>query len=136
MACYSTPKVMITSVYDGDTARAGDERVRLKCIDAPELRSTRTKKKEPVKARAFRDFLRGLILGKEVVINRKTTDRYGRTVAELEIEGENINEKMWRDGYAEVDPRYASQCEWSVELDEVTSPQKKPGLLPASGSLN
>ena len=113
MACYSSPKVMITSVYDGDTARAGEERIRLNCIDAPELRSTRYKLKEPIKARASRDFLRDLILGKEVVIKRKTTDRYGRTVAELEVDGVNVNELMVHEGFADVDQRYADQCEWS-----------------------
>nr|WP_253912482.1 thermonuclease family protein [Synechococcus sp. KORDI-52] len=72
--------------------------------------------KEPIKARASRDFLRDLILGKEVVIKRKTTDRYGRTVAELEVDGVNVNELMVHEGYADVDERYADQCEWFAEL--------------------
>ncbi|AII49517.1 hypothetical protein KR52_10235 [Synechococcus sp. KORDI-52] len=51
-----------------------------------------------------------------MVIKRKTTDRYGRTVAELEVDGVNVNELMVHEGYADVDERYADQCEWFAEL--------------------
>ena len=54
---------VIASSYDGDTCttRTG-ERVRLACIDTPELRG---KSAEPVSAMAARDYLRDLLGGQE-----------------------------------------------------------------------
>ena len=76
--------VVIASCYDVDTCTTTTgERVRLACIDTPELRGKRA---EPVPARAARDHLRALVVGKKVGIRRITTDRYGRTVAELFVD--------------------------------------------------
>ena len=73
--------VLIVSCYDGDTCTtASGERVRLACIDTPELRGKRA---DPVPAKAARDHLQGLVVAKKVGIRRITEDRYGRTVAEL-----------------------------------------------------
>ena len=64
--------VLITSCYDGDTCTTmTGEKVRLACIDTPELSG---KKAEPVPAKAARDHLRGLVLGKKVGIRRITED--------------------------------------------------------------
>ena len=65
--------VFITSCYDGDTciANAG-EKIRLACIDTPELRGRRA---NPVPAKAARDYLRGLVVGRKVGIRRITTER-------------------------------------------------------------
>ena len=68
--------VVIASCYDGDTSTTTTgERVRLACIDTPELVGKRA---EPVKARAARDHLRGLVVGKKVGIRRITEDGYER----------------------------------------------------------
>ena len=73
--------VVIASCYDGDTCTTTTgERVQLACIDTPELVGMRS---EPVPARAARDHLRNLVVGKKVGIRRITKDRYGRTVVEL-----------------------------------------------------
>ena len=73
--------VVIASCYDGDTCTTTKgERVRLACIDTPELVGKRA---EPAPAKAARDHLRNLVVGKKVGIRRITEDRYGRTVAEL-----------------------------------------------------
>ena len=73
--------VVIATCYDGDTCTTTTgERVRLACIDTPELIGKRA---EPVPARAARDHLRNLVVGKKVGIRRITKDRYGRTVVEL-----------------------------------------------------
>ena len=83
---------VIASCYDGDTCTiTTGEKVRLACIDTPELRG---KKAEPVPANAARDYLRGLVVGKKVGIRRITEDRYGRTVAELFIGKMNIQREM------------------------------------------
>ena len=55
--------VVIASCYDGDTCTTTTgERVRLACIDTPELVGMRAK---PVPARAARDHLRNLVVGKK-----------------------------------------------------------------------
>ena len=69
--------VVIASCYDGDTCTTTTgERVRLACIDTPELRGKRA---EPVPAKAARDHLRDLVLGKKVRIRPITEDRYEHT---------------------------------------------------------
>ena len=102
--------VVIASCYDGDTCTTTTgERIRLACIDTPELTG---KGAEPVPARAARDHLRGLVLGKKVGIRRITEDRYGRTVAELFVDGVNVGQKVVRNGYGEIYWRYAGSCPW------------------------
>ena len=56
--------VVIATCYDGNTCTTTTgERVRLACIDTPELRGKRA---EPIPAKAARDHLRGLVVGKKV----------------------------------------------------------------------
>ncbi len=103
--------VIIESCYDGDTCTTREgEKIRLACIDTAELRGP---KSQPTKAKAARDFLNNLIAGKEVFIKRINKDRYGRTVAELSINGKNIQKTMFKSGYAEIYSKYAYQCSWS-----------------------
>ena len=72
--------VAIHSCYDGDTCRTNaGERLRLDCIDTPELRGKRA---QPKRAKAARDHLRAMVVGKPVSLRRINTDRYGRTVGE------------------------------------------------------
>ena len=71
--------VVTASCYDGDTCTTTTgERFRRACIDTPELTGMRA---EPVPAKAARDHLRDLMVGKKVGIRRITEDRYERTVA-------------------------------------------------------
>ena len=103
--------VVIASCYDGDTCTTTTgERVRLACIDTPELVGKRA---EPVPARAARDHLRGLVIGKKVGIRRITGDRYRRTVAELFLGTINVQREMVAIGHAEILWRYAHQCPWT-----------------------
>ena len=103
--------VVIASCYNGDTCTTTTgERVRLACIDTPELRG---KSAEPMPARAARDHLRGLVVGKKVRIRRITEDRYGRTVAELFLETTNVQQEMVVSGHAEIYWRYSDQCPWT-----------------------
>ena len=103
--------VVIASCYDGDTCTTTTgEWVRLACIDTPELVGMRA---EPVPAKAARDFLRNLVVGKKVRIRRITEDRYGRTVAELFVGERNVQRDMVATGHAEVYQRYAHQCPWT-----------------------
>ena len=103
--------VVIASCYDGDTCTTTNgERLRLACMDSPELGGERA---EPVPAKAARDHLRVLVVGKELGIRRITKDRYGRTVAKLFIGKMNIHEEMVATANAEIYWRYADQCPWT-----------------------
>ena len=101
--------VVIATCYDGDTCTTTTgERVRLACIDTPELTGKRA---EPV--RAARDHLRNLVVGKKVGIRRITEDRYGRTVVELFLGTTNVPQEMVVSGHAEIYWRYHDQCPWT-----------------------
>jgi len=105
------PTVTIQSCYDGDTCTTTTkEKIRLACIDTPELKGKRA---EPIPAKAARDYLNGLVAGEEVAIRRITKDRYGRTVAEISKDGVNIQQLLVRKGLASVFKRYADQCPWN-----------------------
>ena len=107
--------VVIASCFDGDTCRTTTgERIRLACFDTPELRGRSTNSMVAIDpAIAARDHLRQLVVGREVSIQRLTTDRYGRTVATLFLDGRPVGAEMVRSGHAVVMPRYAHQCAWS-----------------------
>lgn len=103
--------VLIASCYDGDTCRSiTGEKIRLACIDTPELRGKRA---DPVAGKAARDYVRALVVGREVGIRRITTDRYGRTVAELFVDGSNVQQKLVASGHADIHWKYAHQCGWT-----------------------
>ena len=105
------PTTIIKSCYDGDTCTTFDgEKIRLACINTPELKGKRAK---PIPAKEARDFLNTLVMNKEVYIKRITKDRYERTVAELFINDLNIQEIIVKKGYGKIYQKYASQCYWS-----------------------
>ena len=102
---------IIKSCYDGDTCTAVDgEKIRLACIDTPELKGKNANK---IPAKEARDFLNQLVANKKVSIKRMTKDRYGRTVAEIYKDGTNIQELIVNKGYGKIYKRYSYQCEWS-----------------------
>ena len=106
----TSDEVVITSCYDGDTCTSSTgEKIRLACIDTPELRGKRA---EPVPAKEARDYLRELVVGRKVTIRRITTDRYRRTVAELFIDGSNVQQQLVASGHASIYWQYAYQCAW------------------------
>ena len=105
------PTVAIQSCYDGYycTTTKG-EKIRLACIDTPELKGLTA---NPVPAKAARDYLNELITGSTVSIRRITKDRYGRTIAELYKGAMNIQEHLVEKDFASIYERYSSQCDWS-----------------------
>ena len=106
----TSEKVVIASCYDGDTCTSSTgEKIRLACIDTPELRGIRA---DPIPAKAAREHLRELMFGNKVTIRRITTDRYGRTVAELFVDGSNVQQQLVASGHASIYWRYADQCPW------------------------
>ena len=105
------PTTIIKSCYDGDTCTTTEgEKIRLACIDTPELKG---KKADLIPAEKARDFLNDLLANERVSIRRITKDRYGRTVAELFKNDINVQELIFDKGYGKIYERYADQCRWS-----------------------
>ena len=103
--------VKIISCYDGDTCTSSEgEKIRLACIDTPEIRGNKINPEEALQAK---EFLNSKVKGKYVSLKRITTDRYGRTVAELFIDDINIQKLLVNKGYAKVYERYSYQCDWT-----------------------
>lgn len=109
-------RATVRDVYDGDTFRADvdlgmnlqagwkGQSFRLAIIDAPEMR-----RPELYDGRIVRDYVRELILNKEVIINTEQTGSYGRWLAWVFMEnsdvllpGESLNEHLLKKGYAVV----------------------------------
>ena len=116
------PLVRFHGCYDGDTCTTTDaEIVRLACIDAPEtaklprLRATRMRPTAYNNSSFERSAanLSALVLGRMVGIRRITTDRYGRTVAELFIDNKNVGQEQVMNGHAVISKKQAWQCAWA-----------------------
>ena len=98
----------VVSVGDGDTIRVSEGSrqltIRLACIDAPET----SQRPWGAKATAFLKQLTPV--GSEVTLRVQTTDRYGRTVAELLNRQGNFNQLIVGAGQAFAYRRYLRQC--------------------------
>lgn len=109
----------VVSVHDGDTVRVlvGKEqiKVRLFGIDAPESHQSFGKVSEKE--------LKGLIWKKDVKVEFKEKDQYGRTVGVIHLGDQNINLEMVKRGMAWVyrsfnkDPNY-------IEAEEIAKKSK------------
>ncbi len=104
-------KVRVVRVYDGDTIHVDidlglstwikKEKLRLARINAPEIRGSQ----RPA-GLAARDFLRNLILDKEVIVQtiKDRKGKYGRYLAEIWLQTENgwenVNDRMLAEGFA------------------------------------
>lgn len=105
-------EAFVTKVYDGDTITVNidlglttsinGEKIRLHRINTPEVRGP--EKPEGLKAR---DFLRGLILDKKIVLEtiKDKKGKYGRYLGEIFLEMEdgswlNLNDHLVEKGFA------------------------------------
>ncbi len=77
---------------DGDTLRVGSDRIRLRGIDTPELN-------EPG-GQAARQRLEQLLQEGPIRIVPHGQDVYGRTVADVFVDGRNVAEVLRQEGYA------------------------------------
>ena len=104
-------EIIIKDCYDGDTCTSTEgEKIRLACIDTPEIKGKRAK---PNKAIAAKNFLNEMIKGEKVEIRRVTEDKYGRTVGELSFNGENLQQLLVKEGHAEIYKKYSKPCKWA-----------------------
>jgi micrococcal nuclease len=92
-------------VVDGDTiiVKKGDTKltIRLVGIDAPEVSHAKNEPGQPFSQQSTKH-LAGLVLNKTVDIKSHGPDRYGRTLGEVFLDGNNINLEMVKSGLAEV----------------------------------
>lgn len=107
-------KAFVTAVYDGDTITVDidlglktlikGEKIRLFGLNAPEIRG----KERPLGLKS-RDYLRELILGKEIFIEtiKDKKGKYGRYLGNIFLEKSsgrfmNINKELIKKGFAEA----------------------------------
>jgi micrococcal nuclease len=106
-----------TSITDGDTFRIGDERIRIRTIDTPEIMRPRCKAERRLAIEA-KVALRELIEGRDVEIVRHGKDGFGRTLADVIVDGQDVGETLvarglalpWRDGIAARAVRVLKWC--------------------------
>ena len=95
----------VTRVVDGDTIKisgnGGTVTVRLVGIDAPETSKRKNEPGQPVSRKATKHFA-SLVLNKSVTVESYGTDRYGRTLGVVFVNGKNVNLEMVKVGLAEV----------------------------------
>jgi endonuclease YncB( thermonuclease family) len=123
----------VLSIGDGDTIRVRQAgralTVRLACIDAPETAQS------PWGQQARRYLQQRLPIGREVTLEVKTTDRYGRTVAEV-ISAINLNLVMVEDGQAFAYRQYLGGCDAKEYLDaEVRASRHRYGVWQVEGGI-
>ena len=123
----------VLSIGDGDTIRVRQSgravTVRLACIDAPETAQS------PYGQQARAYLQQRLPIGREVSLEVKTIDRYGRTVAEV-ISEININLVMVEDGQAFAYRQYLGGCDAKEYLDaEFRASRHRYGVWQAPGGI-
>lgn len=99
----------VVGVSDGDTltcltAAKEQIKVRLAQIDAPE-------KAQPFGERS-KQALSSLVFSEQVILEPETTDKYGRMVAKVMRDGQDVNLEMVRSGMAWVYDQYARDREY------------------------
>lgn len=129
-------KAEVLSIGDGDTIRVRQGgraiTVRLACIDAPETAQS------PYGRQARSHLQQRLPIGREVILDVKTTDRYGRTVAEVieVISDININLAMVEDGQAFAYRQYLDGCDAKEYLDaEFRASRHRYGVWQVEGGI-
>ena len=113
----------VVHIADGDTITilTGSKeqmKIRLAGIDTPE-------KAQPFGNKA-KQAVAALTFNKQVLVEVETTDRYGRTVGTVFINGENVNAELIRQGMAWVYRKYTNDQKL-YEL-EIQAKQAKRGL--------
>jgi len=126
-------RATVLSIGDADTIRVRQGgraiTVRLACIDAPETAQS------PYGQQARNDLQQRLPISREVSLDVKTTDRYGRTVAEV-ISDININLALVEDGQAFVYRQYLSGCDAREYLDaEYRASRRRYGVWQVEGGI-
>ena len=90
------------TVIDGDTIRCGTEKIRLLGIDAPEMPGHCRAGRVCVTGDPFasRSSLSAGLAGRQITLRRFAPDRYGRTLAIVLADGENLSCRQVEKGMA------------------------------------
>ena len=123
----------ILSIGDGDTIRVRQGgkvlTVRLACVDAPEMAQA------PYGQQARAYLQQRLPIGREVSLEVKATDRYGRTVAEV-ISEININLALVEAGLAFAYRQYLGGCDAKAYLEaEERASSSRLGVWQVQGGI-
>ncbi|HEY9544819.1 MAG TPA: thermonuclease family protein [Solimonas sp.] len=99
-------------VHDGDTLGVScgsgkPVKIRVADIDAPEL--------EQAYGLASRDALASRVQGQHVILHPRARDRYGRTVATIELDGRDVGLQLVADGLAWCGMRPSSNCREALQ---------------------
>jgi micrococcal nuclease len=95
--CYDADTITAVAKLEGKLHRFS---IRLAGIDSPELRSKNSQEKAA--AIEARDWLSAKILGKFVKLKIQKREKFGRLLADVFLDGENMNELLVTEGYAKV----------------------------------
>ncbi|MEB3322020.1 MAG: thermonuclease family protein [Synechococcaceae cyanobacterium] len=123
----------VLSIGDGDTLRVKQGgrtvTVRLACVDAPEIG-------QRPHGRKAREYLQlRLRPGRRIRLDVKTTDRHGRTVAEV-FSDTNVGLALVEDGQAFAYRKYLQQCDAREYLDaEYRASRRKRGVWDVPGGI-
>lgn len=114
-------KAKVIGITDGDTIkvlRTGNEhaKVRLAGIDCPE-------RKQPWGIKA-KQAASDLVAGKTVTIEKLTTDRYGRTIGRVFVDGVNVNRALVEGGHCWAYTRYVKDKVLFTLQDEAQAAQR------------
>ena len=104
--CLTTSAQLVVHVDDGDTYKILNQGklqiIRLANVDAPEL--------DEYYGSIVKDSVSKLILGCEVTVDPRGKDRYGRTIAEVTVEGMSLDSllivKGWAWNYTQFSQNY------------------------------
>ncbi|NOQ34425.1 MAG: hypothetical protein GQ569_00835 [Methylococcaceae bacterium] len=125
----STSSLKILKTYDGDTMTLlqGSDKIKVRyyCIDTPEMKQGDWGKRS-------RDYLRKLAPNDSVVtLEIKDTDRYGRKVSIVNLNGKNLNLEMVKAGMAAVYPQYCKDSDYFEAQDYAK--RKRLGIWKTNG---
>jgi endonuclease YncB( thermonuclease family) len=123
----------VVSVGDGGTLRVSDGAkrltIRMACIDAPETAQ------RPYGA-ASRQRLQLAPVGSVVTLRPQTIDKYGRTVAEVFRNGQNVNLAMVASGQVFAYRKYLAACDGSAcQGAEAAAQRQLVGVWAVSGGI-
>ena len=124
----------VLSVGDGDTMRVvdGGKRltIRMACIDAPETAQ------RPYGAASRQRQQELAPVGSAVTLRPQTIDKYGRTVAEVFRNGQNVNLAMVSSGAAFAYRKYLAACDSPAYLGaEAAAQRQRVGVWAVPGGI-
>jgi endonuclease YncB( thermonuclease family) len=116
----------VPKIREGDAIQIGNSRIRLSGIDAPSVDQLclNTKSERWTCGVASRDELTKHVDNRSWTCHVERTDRRGRSIARCEVEGEDIQKWMVRNGWALSYPRVSHD----YDADEAAAREAKAGM--------